>query len=220
MKWTNDQEETLKKLYGTMLLRELSKILGKHESSVCVKAKKLGLQSVHSKLMMEQLRLKKQNERRCSKCKQILPYNNKNFNNDKRTCKKCEADAALSRFYNLKENPTLLNLLKSRMAAAKSRSKKKNILFNLDIEYLLNVYHNQKGKCYYSGIDLKIKIESCNNNRNVISVDRINPELGYIKGNIVLCCDVFNTMKNNMNPNQFFEYIKILFDYQQVRNIQ
>ena len=43
-------------------------------------------------------------------------------------------------------------------------------------------------------------------NPNQLSVDRIIPELGYIKGNIVLCTQKVNLVKNNLTLREMSEW--------------
>jgi len=217
--WTNEDSESLKKLYGTMPLKELASILNRHGTYLCIKAKKLGIQSSKSKLTMEQLFLKKSNQRRCYKCKQIMPFINEFFYASKRCCRKCERKIAIINFYNLKNNPTLPKVMMSRLYASKSRARSKKIDFNLDISYLLVLWTKQEGKCFYSKLPMKIKIESRYENTEVLSIDRIDPDKGYIKGNIVLCCDAVNTMKNNMSLDKFKTFIKIINEnFQEMAN--
>lgn len=163
--------------------------------------------------MIEQLKLKSIGKRRCYKCKQITTYSSENFRNDCRCCKKCEREIALIRFYDMKQNPTLPKILKSRLSQSKSRAKKKGIPFSLTFEDLLSQWYKQHGKCFYTGLQLKIKIESYYGNREVISIDRIEPEKGYVKENIVFCCDCINTMKSNIPLEDFKRYISLVNNY-------
>jgi len=160
--------------------------------------------------MNEQIALKAQGRRRCYKCKQVMSYDAENFRNDCRCCKRCEREMALLRFYDLKENPTLPRVLKSRLAASKSRAKKKNVPFTLTFEDLLAQWDKQNGKCFYTGLPLKIKIESCVDNKEVVSIDRVEPDKGYSRENVVLCCDCVNTMKSNLSMEQFKGYLSLL----------
>lgn len=40
-----------------------------------------------------------------------------------------------------------------------------------------------------------------------MTVDRIKPELGYVEGNVVLCCAVINKIKSNLTIQELFNWI-------------
>lgn len=76
-------------------------------------------------------------------------------------------------------------------------------------EYLNEMYKAQEGKCYYSGIPFS---KDCRP-----SVDRIDSNKGYIKGNIVICEDKINVMKSNLSIKEFKE--RIVNIYNNLNNI-
>ena len=82
------------------------------------------------------------------------------------------------------------------LSNAKYRSTKENIDFNLDItEIIVPIY------CPY----LKIKLTSKKGTGyldNLMSIDRINPKKGYIKGNIEIISYKANRMKNNASREE------------------
>lgn len=89
---------------------------------------------------------------------------------------------------------------------AKSISKKYNLLFDLDEDFIIGLFNKQDRKCFYLGIDL----EPAFNRRklNSPSLDRIDCNKGYTRDNVVLCsqfanlgrCDVpFEEFKNFCN---------------------
>lgn len=90
-------------------------------------------------------------------------------------------------------------------------SNKNNIKKELDIteEYLNEMYKAQEGKCYYSGIPFSKDYRP--------SVDRIDSNKGYIKGNIIICEDKINVMKSNLSIKEFKE--RIVNIYNNLNNI-
>lgn len=82
-----------------------------------------------------------------------------------------------------------------------------NILFNDIIE----LWEKQKGLCYYS--KLPMVTQKCSDWQ--ASLDRINDNAGYVKGNVVLCCLEFNgpTKWTHEKIQQLFQPHE--FDYTQ-----
>jgi hypothetical protein len=73
---------------------------------------------------------------------------------------------------------------------SKYRAGKKNIDFDLDFDYLRKLVLEQKALCFYTGssFNLNDKLEN-------MSLDRINSDKGYIKGNVVWCLAGINFLK-------------------------
>ncbi len=94
---------------------------------------------------------------------------------------------------------TLRELLK------RSRTVKKGKLLgcDLDIEYLIELYNKQDGKCALSGVVMEI---ASYYNLKGISIDRINCEQGYLKGNIQLLCWGVNQMKNDLDNQELIDW--------------
>jgi dUTP pyrophosphatase len=97
-------------------------------------------------------------------------------------------------------NPNAKNLNKlekyfyNRCRTLKDRAKVRNMEFDLDYKFLMELYDKQKGKCYYSGLELNIN-KSSEVEYNTMSVDRMNTKKGYTKNNIVLCLNSINMFK-------------------------
>lgn len=89
--------------------------------------------------------------------------------------------------------------LKRRLSKLKQRSKNKDIAFNLDFDYLKELWETQNGLCSLTGVSMT---NSDSRTTTTISVDRINPKLGYVKGNIRFICDIVNKMKQELNDDE------------------
>lgn len=88
--------------------------------------------------------------------------------------------------------------------------------FNLDLEYLKEVWDNQKGICPYTGIELTLPEENNISTLNITkraSLDRINSELGYVKGNIQFVSTPINYMKSTMTDLQTKQFLKEISSY-------
>ena len=81
---------------------------------------------------------------------------------------------------------------------SKKRAKRKNLSFNLTTEYIKEIWPKDD-KCPALGIDLKrgIIVQDCSP-----SLDRIIPELGYIKGNVQIVSNLANRIMSNATPDQ------------------
>lgn len=62
--------------------------------------------------------------------------------------------------------------------------------YNLTVDYIQELLNKQNYKCYYTGINLKIGSKLTNP-----TLDRIDSNKGYIKGNVVVCTEIANIMK-------------------------
>ena len=71
---------------------------------------------------------------------------------------------------------------------------KKSEKYKLDIslDYLINLWHEQNGKCAISGKTMIYR----KNSLFSASVDRIDPAIGYFAGNVQLVCQGINFAKN------------------------
>lgn len=91
----------------------------------------------------------------------------------------------------------------------KINAKKRNILFNISIEYAYSILEQQKFKCNLSGIDIELGKPE-NNGRWTATIDRIDSSLGYEEGNIQWLHKDINTMKWDFSQEKFLEYCKII----------
>jgi len=99
----------------------------------------------------------------------------------------------------------------------KNGAKKRNLEFNISIEYLWDLYLKQQGQCALSGVKIYLKSQNKfstitkieNGNRSIdyskfnASLDRIDSYKGYIKGNVQWVERKINMIKNNLSQNDF-----------------
>jgi hypothetical protein len=60
------------------------------------------------------------------------------------------------------------------------------IFIDISMEDIWSQFEKQNFKCYYSGININFYPDSNKVTKQTASIDRINPEIGYIKSNIVI----------------------------------
>lgn len=70
------------------------------------------------------------------------------------------------------------------LARAKNRAIAKNLPFDLSADYLLHLWEEQGGKCAVSGRTFCLDYDGLH--PDTVSIDRITPQLGYVRGNVRL----------------------------------
>jgi hypothetical protein len=86
------------------------------------------------------------------------------------------------------------------LTSAKNRAKKKNIPFNIDKEYLNSIYPKDN-KCPVLDVPFQLgNLSEIKKTKDYApSLDRIIPEKGYIKNNLVIVSSISNRVKNNVS---------------------
>ena len=82
----------------------------------------------------------------------------------------------------------------------KTQAEWKGKEWNVDLEYLGNLFDAQKGKCIYTGWDLEA---THSKKSKTASIDRIDSSKGYIKGNVQWVHKNVNIAKNALSHSEF-----------------
>ena len=117
---------------------------------------------------------------RCQSTKCITQFSKHTINGHQCYCKSCNSQ------YKLDYTETLEGWLRKLSLNASHRHKG---LFNLSPGYLLDLWYTQKGLCYLTDYPM---CHSANSNWKC-SLERLDNNLGYEKGNVALICQEFNT---------------------------
>jgi hypothetical protein len=88
--------------------------------------------------------------------------------------------------------------------AAKKRAKDMSLPFDLEVSDIII-----PELCPV----LKIPLAQGNNLRHTASVDRIIPDKGYVKGNIMVISWQANSMKNNATPEELINFCEFYLAY-------
>ena len=98
---------------------------------------------------------------------------------------------------------------------ARNRSKTKSLPFNLDNDYVYSLWKEQDGRCLLTGVYFEL---TANEGivSNAPSLDRINPKLGYVKGNVRLITYHLNVAISEFGLETFEELIKNYNSYQKL----
>lgn len=89
---------------------------------------------------------------------------------------------------------------------AKRRAKKANIPFNITIQDIKDVFPND---WICPALGVKMEVATGKNNELSPTLDRIVPDYGYVKGNIMVISYRANGIKSNAVPSE----IKSVYDY-------
>lgn len=186
-------------------LYQIANLLNRHPSVITKICKRINKFTRISNLIREQIKLQEEGLRKCRKCDMIKSLNSNNFYSRKQSfCIDCCRVEIKNR--DKTERGKVFTLekfikykLKNSLKVAKSP--KYNYSFNLTYDYILNLYRNQNGKCFYTGRVMTFT-RGCNDS---LSIDRIDSVLGYTVDNVVLCCSKVNVMKSDLNHLDFIK---------------
>ena len=104
----------------------------------------------------------------------------------------------------IKEAKTFLGrtFSKTKYAATNVR----DLEFNIDIDYVIETYKSQNGKCALTGWELEFTrggdYDNGTNSR-AATIDRIDNDKGYVEGNIQITCWQPNKVKGSLSNNSF-----------------
>jgi hypothetical protein len=96
---------------------------------------------------------------------------------------------------------TMPGALRERFHNSCWRAKNKGWAFDLTVDFLLDLYEKQEGKCYFSQELLSEKI----GDPNRVSLDRLDPNKGYTQGNVALVCWKINDCKRSLSEEEFIK---------------
>jgi len=119
-------------------------------------------------------------------------------------CLECAKKGNRSRYaFHRKNNP-----FRHRCSRAKTRAKALGVSFDLDPEYLENMW---TGECPVLG--LPINIVTDRSDEMAAELDRFVPELGYVKGNVHWLSRRINRLKNNVTVTELKDLIEWMEKY-------
>lgn len=153
-------------------------------------------------------------KKKCFKCKtfkgvECFSKNRSTADGYQKVCKECFANYdCVKASYQKKSQlikTSLLAYFGHKIPSLKNRSKRLNVAFDLNKEFLLSLYNKQNKRCFFSNI--KILHNSGVLNYNSISIDRLDPLCGYTKNNVVLCAFAINSLKFNLNEQEFKTFL-------------
>lgn len=91
-----------------------------------------------------------------------------------------------------------------------SQWRKKTPHSNLETDYLVDLFNNQNGLCYYTNAPMIIGGDRSKELNDFLSLDKLDPIKGYMKGNVVWCTYLVNTVKQSMNETEFYSFLELI----------
>lgn len=91
----------------------------------------------------------------------------------------------------------------------------RNLVFDITIEQIWNLFLKQDRKCALSGLDISFDREN-----TTASLDRIDSEKGYTIDNIQWVHKTINRLKLDLPENKLFYLIKVIYEHQNLSNFQ
>lgn len=103
----------------------------------------------------------------------------------------------------------VVTCLSDLLSSSKKRAIKLGMGFDLSLRYLTNLWLTQKGRCAISDVIMSPHSGHYNEkNPYRISIDRVNNNLGYVKGNVRLLTHFMNNAKSTWDDDLLFEFAK------------
>ena len=132
-------------------------------------------------------------------------------------CKDCQ----VKRKKQIEPNKTsalrLKQVLTQRYHGAKERAEKQGLEFNLTLDYLLELWNEQKGICALSGLQMTYERYNGRIGTN-ISIDKIDRDRGYVMGNVQLVCMACNQIKSDLSEEEMYNFCKKIVEQYENKN--
>ncbi len=76
---------------------------------------------------------------------------------------------------------------------------------DLTKQYMLNLWHKQKGRCFYSDIEMRFPKHGTGRHPFSPSIDRVNSKGDYVQGNVVWATWICNAGKNDLSVDDYID---------------
>jgi hypothetical protein len=132
----------------------------------------------------------------CKKIKSVKEFGIHNFSKDglRSRCLQCKRA----------HQKKTAHALGRRLIGYKKGAQSRGYVFNISRNEFKNITEKQ---CIYCG-----KYSNSYNNKPFCGIDRIDPNKGYVKKNVVPCCLICNMMKGTLTYNEFVNHTRDIYD--------
>lgn len=180
--------------------REIADIIGVHHSTIGNWLKQNNTVSSRR----QPIEMVSENLAKCKRCEEVKPlfefqFGRKGKKDEYRYafCNECRRTQIR---HSMNDDPK--RAMKDRFNRLRRRAKSNNIPFDLSFEYYYGIFEKQKRRCFYTDVMLDWSYGNGQNFLSDVSVDKIIPELGYVKGNIVFTTTRVNSAKSNFSLDE------------------
>lgn len=88
--------------------------------------------------------------------------------------------------------------------------------FDVDRNYLVDLWHEQQGRCAVSGMPMQTQSGTREEkNPYRASLDRIRNDLGYVRGNVRFVCHWVNNAKSTWSDEVFDSFVTAIIESRQ-----
>ena len=108
-------------------------------------------------------------------------------------------------FNQRKYNTSIRGIAVTACKASKRRARLKNLAFNLSSDYLEKIFPKT---CICPILGYKMKVSNINLGKLSPTLDRINPRLGYTKGNVEFVTNIANLMMTSATGRDIKKFVK------------
>lgn len=152
----------------------------------------------------------------CTKCRETKSLKEFFYHRQRKhymaSCKACNSKTCLKYQQGRKAEQDSGFLIGSRAAEIRRRCKYSGVPVANDLRAILQEqWTQQQGLCYYSQIPLVFGTYA-REPVTTATVDRIDPALGYIRGNVVFASARVNLSKQNMSLTEFRSFCSMMVE--------
>lgn len=108
-------------------------------------------------------------------------------------------------FNQRKYNTSIRGIAVTACKSSKRRARLKNLPFNLSSDYLEKIFPKT---CICPILGYKMKVANISLGKLSPTLDRINPRLGYIKGNVEFVTNIANLMMTSATGRDIKKFVK------------
>jgi len=150
-----------------------------------------------------------ENNIRCSRCKEIKDKTQYQLGRikTKNWYKFSYCNTCRNKHIKNEMNNDLTRYFNSRLISTRTKARQYKIPFDLDLNYFIKLYELQNKKCFYTDVTMDCQQAGKGISKNSFSIDKIIPSKGYIKGNVVFCCNRINIIKNDLSLEEIEKYM-------------
>ena len=95
------------------------------------------------------------------------------------------------------------------LQGARTRARTKNIPFDLTPDFLKELWREQGGRCYWTGVEMDFFIGGPRHAMRP-SLDRLVPSEGYTRGNVVWASGFANRARGDLSPEEFAAALRVV----------